>query len=120
MGYEKSKGRSKGRFVTVRHDMMQSPAWQSLSTNARCVWLEIMRRYNGKNNGSIPLSCREAADLCNISKATAKRAFDELETKGFIKVHLYSTFTNKYKTSRRWIVTHESFDKKPPTNEWRQ
>ncbi len=121
MGYEKAKGRSRTpNFVMLRHDMMESPAWLSLSCNAKCVWLEIRHRFKGDNNGNIPLSCREAAQLNKISKVTAKRAFDELEEKGFIKVALYSTFTNKQKTSRRWIMTHEPFNERPPTNEWKR
>ena len=120
MGYQKAKGRNKGRFVMVRHDIMKSKPWRSLSTNARCVWLEIMFRYNGNNNGEIPLGCREAGELCNISKNTASKAFKELQHKGFIKVGLHSNFTCKYKRSTRWIVTHEFYDGKAPTNDWRR
>tara|TARA_B100001989_G_scaffold249291_1_gene224325 strand:- start:2984 stop:3352 length:369 start_codon:yes stop_codon:yes gene_type:complete len=118
--YQKSKGRTKGHnFVMLRHDMMDSPAWHSLSPNARCVWTEIMRRYNGTNNGKIPLSCREAAKFCKISKATASRAFKELEEKGFIKIAVFAGFKNKHRVSNHWIVTHERYDNKPPTNEWK-
>jgi hypothetical protein len=117
--YQTSKGRSKGQFIMLRHDIIKSPAWRSLSTDARCVWTEIGLRFNGENNGEIPLSCREAAEFCNISKGTAKRAFDELLDRGFIKVGWFSSFTYKFKKSRRWILTHEKNDGKPPTNEWR-
>ncbi len=118
--YSKNKGRSKGHsFVMLRHDVMDSLAWRSLSPNARCVWLEIMRRYNGINNGEMPLSCREAAELCSISKNTASRAFTELQEKGFIKISRYAGFKNKHRVSTRWIVTHERCDDKPPTNEWK-
>jgi hypothetical protein len=117
--YPVSKGRSKQTFVMLRHDMMKSPAWRSLSANARCVWTEIVGRYNSFNNGEIPLSCREAGELCNISKGSAKRAFDELLDRGFIKVGWFSSFTCKFKKSRRWILTHEMYDGKAPSNEWR-
>lgn len=117
--YTKAKGRGKHNFVMLRHDMMKSAAWLSLSAKARCVWTEIMLRYNGNNNGEIPLSCREAGELCNIGKGTAKRAFDELKDKGFIKIGSYAGFQNKYRYATRWIVTHEFLDGKQPTNEWR-
>ena len=118
--YAKNKGRQKGHnFVMLRHDIMDSPAWKFLSPNARCVWLEIMRRYNGNNNGNIALSCREAAELCNISKNTAARAFQELQDTGFIKIGTFAGFKNKHRVSTRWVVTHERCDNKPPTNEWR-
>lgn len=118
--YEKAKGRSKQSFVMVRHDMMASEAWCSLSCKSRCVWLEIMRRYNGYNNGRISLSCREAALLCNISKNTASRCFIELQDKGFIRIGSYGGFRNKYRYASRWEVTHEKFDDQGPTNEWRK
>ena len=79
MGYQRTKGHGKGTFVMVRHDIMKSPAGRSLSSNARCVWREIMFRYKGDNNGDIPLSCRETAELLGIGKSTAYRAFAELE-----------------------------------------
>lgn len=118
MSFKKGK-RSVGGFVMLRHDIMKSPAWRSLSPAARCVWTEIVLRYNGDNNGELPLSCREAAALCNIGKGTAKRAFDELQDRGFIKIGRIAGFKNKKRYATRWIITHERMDGKKPTNEWR-
>jgi len=119
--YQKAKGRSKTpKFVMLRFDMMDSEAWQSLSPKAKALWCQIMRRYNGINNGEIPLSCREAGKLLNVSKNTANLAFRELEDKGFIKVGLYAGFRNKQRVATRWVVTHQGYKGKPPTNEWRQ
>lgn len=120
MSYQKAKGRSKGSFVMLRHDIMKSDAWRSLSPNARCVWLEIMFRYKGDNNGDIPLSCREAGALLGASKNTGHRAFLQLEDRGFIKVGLIAGFKNKQRMATRWIVTHASYNGKAPTNEWRK
>ena len=120
MGYEKAKGRSKSKFVMVRHDIMSSPAWLSLSPYARSVWLVLMKRYNSYNNGEIPLSVREASIEGGMSEGRAKKSFDELIEKGFIKITMNSSFTIKIKKSRRWAITHESLDKKPPSNEWRK
>ena len=118
--YSKAKGRSKSTFVMLRHDIMKSAAWRSLSPNAKCVWLEIMFRYKGDNNGDISLSCREAAEFLGIGKNTAHRAFIELEDRGFIKVGVIAGFNNKQRMATRWIVTHENHNGKSPTNEWRQ
>lgn len=120
--YERAKGRSfkKGpSFIMLRHDMKKSLAWQSLSCPARAVWLEIMGRFNGYNNGSIPLSCREAADFCNIGKGTAARAFAELLDRGFIDIGEYSSFTLKYKRARTWILTHEAHENGKATDAWK-
>lgn len=119
MGYSKNKNRSKGKFIMLRHDIYDSEAWRSLSPKARCVWLELARRYNGINNGDIGLSNREAGKACNISKNTGGKALIELEEKGFIKVTAYSGFKNKYRVANRYALTHERYQDKPPTNEWR-
>ena len=119
MGYEKAKGRSKQTFVMARYDIMESKAWLSLSPYARALWLVLMKRYNGSNNGKIALSIREGALECNMSHGKAKKSFDDLLERGFIKIALDSSFNFKMKQSRRWIVTHEGYDKKAPTNEWR-
>ena len=56
--YQKAKGRSKGQFVCLRHDIMKSKAWRSLSPSARCLWTEIVFRFNGRNNGN---------ELCQVT-----------------------------------------------------
>ena len=104
----------------LRHDMIDSAAWRSLSPNARCVWTQIMRRYNGNNNGDIPLACREASEYCNISKSTAARAFIELQDKGFIKVGIFAGFKNKHRVSTRWVITHEPLDSSKASDEWKR
>ena len=120
MGYNKAKGRGKTTFVMLRHDIMRSAAWRSLSPKARCVWTEVVYRFNGNNNGEIPLSCREAGELCNISKNTAWNGFIELQDRGFIKIGEASNFNRKTKRSTRWILTHETFDEKPASNDWKK
>ena len=119
--YRKGKKRNSHNFVMLRFDIMKSEAWRSLSPVARCVWTEIMLRFNGNNNGQIPLSCREAATLCNTSNNTAARAFNDLIDRGFIKIAGHSDFRLKTKTARRWTVTHEGLgNEKTGTNEWRK
>lgn len=113
-------GRNSPKFVMLRYDMMDSPAYHSLSPVARCVWHEIRRRYNGFNNGDIPLSCREAAERVGIGKDTACRAFDELMDRGFVKIGQDAAFNVKTHLSRRWILTEEKLGSRPPSNEWRK
>jgi hypothetical protein len=118
--YSKAKGRSKApQFVMLRFDIIDSDAWQSLSPKAQALWCHLMRRFNGHNNGSIPLACREAGKLLNVSKNTANKAFLELEDRGLIKVGFYAGFKNKKRMATRWIMTHESHEGRPPTNEWK-
>lgn len=118
-GRNNKTGRSKDRFAMVRHDMVKSPAYCSLSPVARAIWIEILCRYNGQNNGEIPLSCREAKRLVGISKNTASKAFQELQDKGFIRIAHDSNFNLKTRLARRWTLTHLSVDRTLPTNDWR-
>jgi hypothetical protein len=116
------KGRNKtSGFVMLRHDVVDSPAYRSLSTAARCILVEVRRRYNGHNNGEISLSCREAAERIGVSKNTASTAFGELLDRGLLKVGVESGFNMKGgRRSRRWILTEEGILGQPPTNEWRK
>ena len=106
--------------MRIRHDMLRSAAYRSLKPAERAVYVEVLNRYNGYNNGEISLSCREAAKLCNISDGTASRAFRKLREHGFIKIGRAAGFNMKDRTATRWILTHEAIDGKiAPSNEWR-
>lgn len=115
------RNRNKGKFVMLRHDIMESTAYRALSTEARCVYHEVKYRFNGHNNGDIPLSCREAGELCGFSKSTASDAFNELLQKGFVRVAEQAGFNQKGgRRSRRWSLTEERNKGQPPTADWRK
>lgn len=65
-------------FVQLFHDLLDTPAWRSLSPWAKCLYVSLRRRHNGKNNGRIFVSCRQAAREIGMNKDTATRAFREL------------------------------------------
>jgi hypothetical protein len=117
--YSKIKGRSSPRFIMLRYDLIDSEAWRSLPAAAQTLWLHIRRRYNGDNNGNIPLSCREGAELLGVSKNTANNMFEALINRGFIKVGQDSSFSLKLKKSRCWILTDEGYAGQAPTSDWR-
>ena len=88
------------RFVQLFHWMLNSPAWKDLDANARAIYVELTRRYNGSNNGRIAYSARQAAADLKISKDTAARAFRSLEDHGFIVCEQRGAF--------HWKVRHAS------------
>ena len=82
-------------FVMLYHDVIESEAWKSLNANARALYIHIAARYNGKNNGRISFSAREAAQVLHSSKDTAARTLKFLIERGFITVAKRSGFNLK-------------------------
>ena len=75
--------------------ILDSQGWHDLSANARLAYVELFRRYNGANNGTISMSARALAQRLGCSKATAARALSELDDAGFIQTMKVGTFTRK-------------------------
>jgi hypothetical protein len=98
------------RFVQLFHWEMDSPAYRDLGANARAIYIEIKRRYNGSNNGFIVYSVRQAADELKISKSTAARAFKELQLHGFIVAEQRGAF--------HWKIDVTGLRHRP-ASEWR-
>src|SRR5258705_11518623 len=72
------------RYVSLRDWLLESPAWRSLSCNARALYLELAKRYNGRNNGRISYGLREAFKALHIGKTAAQAALLLLQDRGFI------------------------------------
>jgi DNA-binding transcriptional regulator YhcF (GntR family) len=107
----KSKDRSP-RHVRLHHYLMQTPAWQSLDTVARCIYIEIATRYAGlgSNNGRISYSVREAADHLHVGKSTAMRALDQLQDRGFVVCEQRGAFSLKKRHATEWRLTEFAND----------
>ncbi|WP_374656441.1 hypothetical protein [Dongia sp.] len=100
-------GRGGGeRFVALKHVMLESLAWRSLSSDAKALLIDVWQRHNGTNNGYIGYAVREA-EAIGIGRNRAMRAFNELVNHGFLKVAKQSSFTTKTKESRTWELTGE-------------
>jgi DNA-binding transcriptional regulator YhcF (GntR family) len=86
---------------------MDTPAWVSLDCVARCVYVELARRYAGagSNNGRIPLSLRELAEKLGVSKATAMRALKKLQNRGFVVLSKQGAFSMKVRHATEWRLT---------------
>ena len=105
-------GRTEGgeQFVPLGYPQLRSAAWRSLSGAAVKVFLEIRSRFNGANNGKLTLSLDEAARLLGIGKTTASRAFDELQSRGFLALTRrgawYGRQASEYATTDRGVNGH--------------
>ena len=100
--------------------MMDAEAWQSLTGNQRAVYIEMAARYNGRNNGRIPYSVREAAESLHIGKSTAARDLAVLQERGFIIPRKKGAFSLKVRHATEWRLTEFSCDVTPalPTKEF--
>lgn len=85
------------------------PSFRELKPGPRSLLWELVRRYNGNNNGSIGLGQREAAKALNLGRAdTVAGYFAELEERGFIVATRRGGFNMKDPSTRRateWRLT---------------
>lgn len=114
----KRKGHSPSRFVILPYNILDSPAWKNLSPGAALIYIELKKRFNGRNNGELPLSCREAAVVAHCGKGTAGKLLTELVEHGFIQPAVKGRFRNRHATT--WILTSETYERRAPSNEWKE
>lgn len=84
-GYKATKRGGSGQFVQLHEWFMKCPAWATLKPEPRALYIELKRRFNGKNNGHLTFSYREAAEALNAHRNTVGLWFRELEERGFIR-----------------------------------
>ncbi len=117
MGRRNKQNKSlKGRFMAIPNHLWDSAAMRDCDAASRVVFLEILRRYDGFNNGRIPLSVREAAEKVNISKGTANNKIHNLVKAGLISITKNSGFNMKGRTSREYELTFHPSNNRPAKN----
>lgn len=115
------------RFIRLPHRLYQSEALCSLNPNARALLTELAMLENGRNNGSLYLSVRDARDRLGFADTeAAMRAFGDLEDRGFIRLTKDAHFDVKAADNSRarcWRLTWLPWPdgpkgKRAPTDEW--
>ena len=117
-GY-KQNSRGTGRFVALPHAILNSDAWKACNSSTRDVYVGMLLRFNGSNNGSIGYGCRAAADYANIGRNTAALALKKLQEVGLIKCVTPSNFDCRKKLATEWGLTHQPINHASATGEWR-
>ena len=115
--YQSGRGKGKEQYFGLSYAMAKSPAFRSLSGSALKVFIEVRTRFHGGNNGDLSLSMDEAARLLGIGKATAQRAFAELEAKGFLMMMRKGQWVGRLATT--WRATDKGCKGELPTNDWK-
>ena len=108
MAKKNRTGRSNGalgRFVGLPMYLLRTIAWQSLNPVARCALIEVLQRYDGRNNGRLAMSGRMLAQAIGVSRATGTRALTELCKRGFLEVVTPSAFSLKTRRATEYRVT---------------
>ena len=118
----KGRNNQQRRFTLVPHRIQKSEAYVSLSPTARCLLFELAMIENGKNNGSLYLSVRDATDRLGLAdqKATMQ-AFDDLTDRGLIICSKNAHFeikASEQSRARCWALTWLPRGRKIPTNDW--
>ena len=116
-----AKGRSSGtaRHIRLFLATMKTAAWRSLKPAERAVLIELLALYNGRNNGEIFLSAREASERCRINKDTVTKVFRVLQERGFIKRRCETDARWSEMKARCWVLTEYPLrDGVPPTRDY--
>lgn len=77
------------KFARMFLATMQTPAWKALTPYAQRLYPWLQLEWTGpkvNNNGRIRFSVRQAADALGCNPETARRAFIDLQRKGFLVV----------------------------------
>jgi DNA-binding transcriptional regulator YhcF (GntR family) len=106
----RSKRESNERFVRLPYSVLDSPGYLAASPIARAVHIEVLRLYNGLNNGFIAVSCRVIAERLHVSHTTVSRALKELSNCGLIRMTKASSFSQK-RMAAEYRLTHRPCDK---------
>jgi DNA-binding transcriptional ArsR family regulator len=92
-------------FVQLFHHLWFAPVIRSLSSTERDALITIMTRYNGHNNGALPVSVRWLSRELGVGKSTAQRALDRLRAAGLIERVVAGKFQGRLSRAARWRVT---------------
>lgn len=85
-GYQKSKGRGQGRFISIPHSVLDSEQGKNLKGNEMLLLTHLLKQYNGSNNGNLSTTFSLLKNNGWSSTGTLYKARQGLEHKGFIVV----------------------------------
>lgn len=106
------------KHVQLHRWLLEAPAYRDLDSGARDVLTELMYRHDGKNNGAIPLSVREAADRTNCAPGTALDRLWSLREHGFLRVGTKGSFSLKARHATEWTLTMYAVGTDRPTRDF--
>lgn len=107
-----------GKIVMCRF-LLESKNYKTLSANSRALMLELQLHW--RNDKPVDMGVREAAKRICCTEKTVRKAFNELEERGFIVCEEYAYFNSKLGSKpRSWRLTWLPFNYNKPTNDWEE
>jgi hypothetical protein len=98
-------------WLRLDHWIIKGIAYRKLNSNERCTLLEMMRRYDGNNNGNIAFGGADGARI-GLSADITERALTRLEKRRFI---ICTQAANpRLKKRRRWELTMYGVGREKP------
>ncbi len=106
MSTRRRKRKHDKSFVMLGRRTLKCPEWKGLSASAKLLYIHLKAKYNGSNNGEIRLHYSELKGTQGLrSSATVAKAFQELESKGWIKKTKHGgmyRYFNEYELTGRY------------------
>ena len=107
----------KGGVLVVPLRLLKSDPYQLLTPEAKVLLL--MMQIHWRPDDPVAYGVREAMAKIPCAKGTAQRAFDQLQTSGFIELMDESLFSSRTQSkARTWRLTSLPYRGKAPTHEW--
>ena len=116
----KSSNKLDFHFTALPKNVTSSQAFLYSSAKAKVIWLCLMERYNGHNNGEIPVSVRDAGAYAKCEPNTAGKALRELQDVGLIHCTMKTGFTMGKRLASTYALTHLPVGGKVATNDWKR
>jgi hypothetical protein len=90
------------RRIKFEHWLLNSAAYIALSNSAKCTFFELMRRFDGNNNGTISFGGKDGGYI-GLNRDQTERALTELEGARFIVETAPAEVRNG--VPRKWRLT---------------
>lgn len=100
--------KSEPRHIRLYHNITGTDAWKSLSGNAIKVLIALVRLDDGKKNGQIYFSDRQASFETGLARNTCIKVLRELSEKGFLRIVEKGHFDRKVRHATVWRYTWQA------------
>jgi len=101
--------------LRLDHWLLDSTAYRNLTNPTKCILLELMRRYDGGNNGRISFGGADGASA-GLSTDVTERALTELVRAGFLVQT--ATAVPHLRHPRKWRLTMYAADGRAATKDF--